>query len=89
MTQKPQKRLVMCRGIYCNEGRRADKNFRTLQPYLDEINTDEYPPPIRVEIASCLSMCGAGPNLIIYPEKVICNQVDEADIEGIVSEHLR
>jgi (2Fe-2S) ferredoxin len=84
-----RKRLVVCRGIYCNEGRRADKNLRVLQPLLDDLNADDYPPPIKLEIANCLSMCGAGPNLVVYPENIPCNHVDEDDIAAIVDQYLR
>lgn len=74
-------RVVVCRGVYCNQDRRADKNFQKLKPHLDALG-------VKYEIASCLSMCGAGPNLIVYPGKVICNHVTEDDIPRIVDDHL-
>ena len=83
-----RKRIVVCRGVYCNAGRRADQNLKILEPLLQAINGDAYPPPCKLEIASCLDMCGAGPNLIIYPENIVCNGVAEDDIEGIVKEYL-
>ena len=89
MEPPKRKRLVVCRGVYCNAGRRADHNFEKLRPHLDELNGDAYPPPIKVEIASCLSMCGIGPNLIIYPDKIVCNGVDEDQVEQIVNDYLK
>ncbi len=90
MSETPKKqRLVICRGVYCNEGRRADQNFRLLKPLLDELNGQDYPPRIKVEIAICLNMCGAGPNIIIYPAGSAFNGVDAAMIPHIVDEHLR
>lgn len=90
MSETPEKkRLVICRGVYCNEGKRADQNFRLLKPLLDELNGDDYPPRIKVEIASCLSMCGAGPNIVIYPDNIACNGVDADLIPQIVDDYLR
>ncbi|MCU0499945.1 MAG: (2Fe-2S) ferredoxin domain-containing protein [Anaerolineae bacterium] len=58
-------RIVVCRGIYCNEGRRADHLLKALGPLLEAHQTGTDLPQVKVETANCLSMCGAGPNLII------------------------
>jgi (2Fe-2S) ferredoxin len=84
-----QKRIVICRGQYCNESRRADALLKILQPMIDEINGDQIPPPIKLETASCLSMCGGGPNLIVYPEGVVFNAVKQTDLEPIIKAHLK
>jgi (2Fe-2S) ferredoxin len=84
-----RKRVVVCRGQFCNMGRRADKLLKRLEVLVDEVNGDQYPKPIKLEIANCLSMCGAGPNIVIYPEGVICNGVDEAMLDGIVDKYLK
>ena len=84
-----RKRVVVCRGQYCNMGRRADKLLKRLEIVVDAINGDQYPKPVKLEIANCLSMCGAGPNIVIYPEGVICNGVDETILETIVNEHVK
>jgi (2Fe-2S) ferredoxin len=68
-----RKRIVLCRGQYCNLDRRAD----------------QYPKSIKLEIATCLSMCGAGPNLVIYPEAFVCNGVSESMLDRIINEHVR
>jgi len=70
-------------------GRRADKLLKRLEIVVDEVNGDQYPKPVKLEIANCLSMCGAGPNIVIYPEGVICNGVDETMLETIVNEHVK
>ena len=70
-------------------GRRADKLYPHLERLVDEINGDQYPKPVKLEIANCLSMCGAGPNLMIYPDGVACNGVEEDMIEAIVDQYLR
>jgi (2Fe-2S) ferredoxin len=83
-----RRRIVVCRGQFYNESRRADQLLRILQPIIDELNGDTYPPTIKLETANCLSMCGGGPNLIIYPEGIICNRVKETDLKSIVKAHL-
>lgn len=84
-----RKRVVVCRGQFCNMGRRADKLLKRLEVLIDEVNGDEYPKPVKLEIANCLSMCGAGPNMVIYPEGVVCNGVDETILDDIVEAHIR
>jgi NADH:ubiquinone oxidoreductase subunit E len=64
-------------------GRRSDKLLTILEARIDELNGDQYPKPIKLETANCLSMCGAGPNLIVYPEGAVYNAVDEAMLEAI------
>lgn len=75
-------------GAYCNMDRRAKPLYRLLQERVDALNGDAYPPPVRLETANCLSMCGAGPNIMLYPDALAFNHVDEAEIERIVAEHL-
>ena len=69
-------------------GRRADKLLKRLEILVDEVNGDQYPKPVKLEIANCLSMCGNGPNLIIYPEALAFNAVEENMLENIVADHL-
>jgi len=88
MSVPQRKRIVLCRGQYCNMGRRADKLYKRLEILVDEINGDQYPRPVKLEIANCLDMCGAGPNLVLYPEGVACNGVEEAMLEEIVANYL-
>lgn len=80
------KRLVICRGIYCNQDKRADKNFQYLKPMLDAINAEDV--KVKVEIATCLNMCGAGPNLAIYPDNIKCNHVDSDKLDEIIRDYL-
>ncbi len=70
-------------------GRRADILYKRLEVLVDELNGDQYPKPIKLEIANCLDMCGAGPNLIIYPEHIVCNGVQESMLDQIIDQHVR
>ncbi len=85
---RPRQRIVVCRGQYCNLSRRADAILKALEPLLDAANGDDYPKPVKLEIANCLSHCGAGPNLIIYPQGVVCHQVQPADLPNLLETHL-
>jgi (2Fe-2S) ferredoxin len=79
-----RQRIVLCRGQYCNIGRRADKLCQILETALSEINGDQYSKPIKLEIANCLSMCGAGPNLVVYPQGTAFNHMDENALEELI-----
>src|SRR3954452_157213 len=77
-------RVVLCRGEYCNLGRRSDKLYPTLKALMDEINADPSLPSVKLETANCLSMCGRGPNLVIYPEDIEFNALDEEKLKSAV-----
>lgn len=80
-------RIVVCRGVYCNEGRRADHLLKVLTPLVEAHNGEGSLPQIKIETANCLSMCGAGPNIMVYPEQEIYNRVQTADLPRILSEN--
>lgn len=82
-------RIVLCRGQYCNLGRRSDTLYKRLDEMVRDLNGDAYPPRIKLETANCLSMCGAGPNLIIYPDGLVCNHTDDKVLAQVVEPHLR
>jgi (2Fe-2S) ferredoxin len=84
-----RKRFVLCMGVYCNLGRRADTLYKHLQPLLDDINDGQFPPPNKLEIAQCLSMCGEGPNMVIYPDNVSFNNLSEDNLDGVIEKALR
>jgi NADH:ubiquinone oxidoreductase subunit E len=89
MTDTPKKiRVVLCRGEYCNLGRRADAIYAKLQPIITELNGEAYPPRIKLEIANCLSMCGRGPNCVIYPEDREFTALDPASVETLLRDYL-
>lgn len=43
---------------------------------------------VRINSAGCLDRCAEGPVLVIYPEEVWYNYVDQSDIDEIIEEHL-
>jgi (2Fe-2S) ferredoxin len=42
-------------------------------------------PPIKLEIAQCLSMCGAGPNAMLYPAGIALNNLSPATLQPIAA----
>ncbi len=81
-----RKRIVLCMGEFCNLGRRGDKLYRQLQPLVSEANAQGA--NLKLETARCLNMCEVGPNLIIYPDSLIFNDMDEAKLAAIAREHI-
>ena len=47
------------------------------------------PGQVRVNKAGCLDRCAGGPEAVIYPEAVWYTFVDNADIDEIVTSHLK
>ena len=47
------------------------------------------PGQVRVNKAGCLDRCAGGPIAVVYPEAVWYSFVDQADIDEIVTSHLR
>ena len=76
-------------GAFCNMSGRAKPLYRQLDDAVYEINDgDLFTGPLKLEIANCLSMCGIGPNLMIYPEARAVNGLDAEKLERVI-EHLR
>src|SRR5258707_1209923 len=87
-----KRRLVLCMGAYCNQGRRAEAFYEHLCEAFGDPGPAwmaRRPQKVKWEIANCLSMCGTGPNLIIYPEDRIYNHLDRAVLERLIDECLR
>ncbi|HLV36912.1 MAG TPA: (2Fe-2S) ferredoxin domain-containing protein [Spirillospora sp.] len=89
MTETPKRRrVVLCMGQYCSMGGRAKQLYRLLEAQVAEINGDQFPGPVKLETANCLSMCGAGPNLMLYPEARAVNELDEEKLNSIIQQYL-
>ena len=87
--QKPRRRIVLCMGRYCNQGGQAESLEACLTEYLGERGPAwRMKGPVRWEIANCLSYCGAGPNLILYPEDEIHHHMDRDTLEALVRSWL-
>jgi cob(I)alamin adenosyltransferase len=43
---------------------------------------------VKLNVSPCLSICGVGPLVVIYPDGIWYHHVDDEAIERIVNEHL-
>ncbi len=83
-----RRRIVLCMGQYCNMSGRAGPLYRLLEARVNQANGDQFPGPVRLEVANCLSMCGAGPNLMLYPEARAANDLTPAKLEQLLEQIL-
>ncbi len=76
-------------GQFCNQGGRAEPLYELLREQLGERlpawMAKGESGDLRWESASCLSMCGGGPNAVIYPEDVAFNHLDKSTLEAIIN----
>ncbi len=84
---KPRHRIVLCRGEFCNLGRRADKLLPRLREAVEAANAVD-PLAASLRTANCLSMCALGPNLVVYPEDAVFNRLDAARLEQVIREYV-
>jgi (2Fe-2S) ferredoxin len=85
-----KRRLVLCMGTDCNSGGQAESLYNKLVELLGERGPAWISKgPVRWEIATCLNMCGLGPNLVVYPEGTPYHNLDPETLEGIVRKSLQ
>jgi (2Fe-2S) ferredoxin len=80
-------RLVICRGQFCNIDRRGDKNLAAVEEALANRSPEEAV-AVKVTTANCLSMCGAGPNAVLYPGNKAFNGLTPQGAQALVAEYL-
>jgi (2Fe-2S) ferredoxin len=85
-----KRRVVLCMGQYCNANGQAQALYDRLRAHLG----DPVPPfmargrAVTWEVATCLSLCGGGPNLVIYPDEVWFHRLDLDTLERVIAEYL-
>lgn len=91
MAEQMRKRLVLCMGQYCNHGGHAAPLYDRLCQELGEPKPAFMTrgQPVSWETANCLSMCGGGPNLVVYPDDVAYNHLDLDALEQVIEAHLK
>ncbi|MDX8383641.1 MAG: ferredoxin [Ghiorsea sp.] len=77
---------MMCTGKSCGENIPLLKYVkqRIIAEGLDQGNK-----AVRVNRAGCLGVCKQGPIMVVYPEGVWYADLDEANIERIISSHFK
>ena len=90
MPSKPRTRLVLCMGQHCNESAQAAPLYERLRDtFGDPVPAYRATGPVLWETATCLDMCGAGPNLIIYPDEIVHNALDLDALNRILAEVVK
>lgn len=64
----------------CGDGDNPD--LKTI--LKDEVKQRGWKSAVRVSEASCLGVCDAGPNIMIYPQKIWLSGVTRADVPEIL-----
>jgi (2Fe-2S) ferredoxin len=81
-------RIVVCLGVNCNLGERAEKLYARLEAILDDPATDILNPPFKLRTANCLDRCEHGPNLVIHPGGIHCHHLDEETLTRVLEVHI-
>jgi (2Fe-2S) ferredoxin len=78
--------LLIC--IKSRDGARkscGDSTNPELKAILkEEIKKRGWKPQVRISESSCLGLCDAGPNMIIYPQKIWLSEVTPDDVPEIL-----
>jgi (2Fe-2S) ferredoxin len=65
----------------------ADNNSPLIRTTLKEaVNTRGWDKQVRVSQCGCMGLCGQGPNVILYPQKMWFSEVSVDDTEHIISQ---
>jgi NADH:ubiquinone oxidoreductase subunit E len=95
MSEAPARRLrvVVCRGVYCNLSRRAERVIASAEAEIAALPGEDGC-RIRLEQANCLSMCALAPNAVLYSssgERVVLNTYASGDLvlEAMRAAHAR
>ena len=82
----------VCHIFVCTNDRRgqrkscADGNSPLVRAALkEEIAKRSWKPRVRVSQSGCLGLCGDGPNVILYPQKVWFSEVSPSDVSEIIA----
>ncbi len=64
----------------------ADDNSELVKAALKRVVDEKgWKGNVRVSTSGCMGLCATGPNVMIYPQKVLFSGVSPDDVDGIVS----
>ena len=81
-------RLVLCKGKTCNANGDAEPLYARMVEALGEPSDFRCKKHVRWEIANCLSLCGSGPNLMLFPEFKHYDRTNPKKLEKIIQEFI-
>jgi len=80
-----------CHVFVCTNDRKgkrkscADNNSAQIRNVLkEEVSNRGWKPQVRVSQCGCMGLCGAGPNVILYPQKIWFSEVSENDVSEVI-----
>jgi len=74
----------------CNDTDCEAKGSQQLYDNLKQIvNNQNLKQKIKVSKSTCLDDCEHGPNLLVYPEGIVYNQVTIEKLETILKTHIK
>ncbi|MCL2565848.1 MAG: NADH-quinone oxidoreductase subunit NuoF [Defluviitaleaceae bacterium] len=76
--------ILVCAGTNCHSGK-SDKFIEYLDEKLLEHKLNE---EVKVVKTGCFGLCAFGPVVVVYPEGIFYQMVDQAGIERIFAEHV-
>lgn len=76
--------VLVCAGTGCTIGNSGE----LIKEFEKEIRAMGLDKEVDVLRTGCLGLCGAGPNISIYPDNIIYKGVKKEDVKDIVMEHL-
>lgn len=86
----PYKRhILLCTGRYCDPDAKAAALEARLPALLGELAKYDNPGRVKRGTCPCLGVCQRGPIVVVYPDGIWYERVDEQVLARIVEEHLR
>lgn len=80
-----EKHVFVCTGGKTCGAQESEATFNFLKDGLRDAGVAQR---VRVNKAGCMSQCGHGPMVVVYPENVWYNGVDVTAAKRILEEHL-
>ena len=90
---KQKESPYICHVFVCTNDRKgerkscADQNSPLISKTLkEEVGNRGWKKQVRVSQSGCMGLCGKGPNVMIYPQKIWFSEVSIDDVGQIVSQ---
>lgn len=84
------RRILICVRGQCAEPNQGKKLEQQLLQLIEQfgLNNPEHPQHTTCQITNCLGVCSNGPIMIVHPEGIKYQQVDEQALNLIFEQHL-
>jgi (2Fe-2S) ferredoxin len=72
-----EKHFLVCGGARCDDPKLGSERGEEIRAELKDLNrTMGRKPLVRVCAVSCLDLCDAGPNMVVWPEGIVFSRLD-------------